>query len=160
VSDDKKNHSPAAEPTACHDRRMTDDAPSALPIRLIVDVANVMGSRPDGWWRDRAGAATRLLDALPPLVGQVVAGPDDRPVFVERVVAVVEGAAKAAADSTGIEVVRAPADGDTAIVSAAQQEVASGTRVLVVTADHGLRARLDDDVLTSGPGWLNALLGR
>ena len=139
---------------------MTGDAPSALPVRLIVDVANVMGSRPDGWWRDRAGAASRLLVTLPPLVGQVVAGPDDRPVLVERIVAVVEGAAKAAAEPTGIEVVRAPADGDTAIVSAAQQEVANGTRVLVVTADRGLRARLDDDVLTSGPGWLNALVGR
>ena len=26
-------------------------------VTIIVDVANVMGSRPDGWWRDRAGAA-------------------------------------------------------------------------------------------------------
>jgi len=29
-----------------------------------VDVANVMGSRPDGWWRDRAGAAVRLYGEL------------------------------------------------------------------------------------------------
>ena len=29
-------------------------------MTIIVDVANVMGSRPDGWWRDRAGAAVRL----------------------------------------------------------------------------------------------------
>jgi 8-oxo-dGTP diphosphatase len=29
-----------------------------------VDVANVMGSRPDGWWRDRAGAAVRLYSEL------------------------------------------------------------------------------------------------
>ncbi|HZB76621.1 MAG TPA: NYN domain-containing protein [Solirubrobacteraceae bacterium] len=27
---------------------------------LIVDGNNVMGARPDGWWRDRAGAAARL----------------------------------------------------------------------------------------------------
>ncbi len=26
----------------------------------MVDVANVMGARADGWWRDRAGAALRL----------------------------------------------------------------------------------------------------
>ena len=26
----------------------------------MVDVANVMGARPDGWWHDRAGAALRL----------------------------------------------------------------------------------------------------
>ena len=30
----------------------------------MVDVANVMGSRPDGWWRDRAGAAVRLYSEL------------------------------------------------------------------------------------------------
>ena len=34
----------------------------------MVDVANVMGSRPDGWWRDRAGAAIRLRDELSPLI--------------------------------------------------------------------------------------------
>ena len=36
---------------------------------LLVDAANVVGARPDGWWRDRAGAARRLVDrlaALPP----------------------------------------------------------------------------------------------
>ena len=32
--------------------------------RLIVDGNNVIGSRPDGWWRDRAGAARRLIRAL------------------------------------------------------------------------------------------------
>ena len=31
---------------------------------LIVDGANVVGSRPDGWWRDRAGAAHRLHEAI------------------------------------------------------------------------------------------------
>jgi 8-oxo-dGTP pyrophosphatase MutT (NUDIX family) len=34
------------------------------PLSIIVDAANVMGSRPDGWWRDRAGAARRLRDQL------------------------------------------------------------------------------------------------
>ncbi|MCL2781231.1 MAG: NUDIX domain-containing protein [Actinomycetia bacterium] len=34
------------------------------PLRLIIDVANVVGSRPDGWWRDRPGAARRLRAAL------------------------------------------------------------------------------------------------
>ncbi|MGD8166828.1 NUDIX hydrolase [Herbiconiux sp. P16] len=36
-------------------------------VRIVVDAANVVGSRPDGWWKDRAGAAARLLarvDAL------------------------------------------------------------------------------------------------
>jgi hypothetical protein len=31
---------------------------------IVVDGANVVGSVPDGWWRDRRGAATRLRDAL------------------------------------------------------------------------------------------------
>ncbi len=32
--------------------------------RLIVDGNNVIGSRPDGWWRDRRGAARRLVARL------------------------------------------------------------------------------------------------
>ncbi|HEX5618469.1 MAG TPA: NYN domain-containing protein [Solirubrobacteraceae bacterium] len=32
--------------------------------RWLVDASNVIGSRPDGWWRDREGATQRLLDAL------------------------------------------------------------------------------------------------
>jgi predicted RNA-binding protein with PIN domain len=31
------------------------------PAHLIVDGNNVMGAAADGWWRDRAGAARRLL---------------------------------------------------------------------------------------------------
>jgi hypothetical protein len=40
------------------------DAGSAARVTIIVDGANVVGSRPDGWWRDRAGAAVRLHDKL------------------------------------------------------------------------------------------------
>jgi uncharacterized protein YaiI (UPF0178 family) len=32
--------------------------------RWIVDASNVIGARPDGWWRDRTGATRRLLAAL------------------------------------------------------------------------------------------------
>jgi hypothetical protein len=38
------------------------------PVTIIVDGANVVGSRPDGWWRDRPGAALRLRDQLARLV--------------------------------------------------------------------------------------------
>jgi predicted RNA-binding protein with PIN domain len=33
-------------------------------MRWLIDASNVIGSRPDGWWRDRQGATQRLLDAL------------------------------------------------------------------------------------------------
>jgi len=33
-------------------------------VTLIVDGNNVMGSRPDGWWRDRGAAARQLADAI------------------------------------------------------------------------------------------------
>ena len=54
---------------------------------LVVDAANVVGSRPDGWWRDRAGAAARLVSALG---AACASGALDGPVVV-----VLEGAARA-----------------------------------------------------------------
>jgi predicted RNA-binding protein with PIN domain len=33
-------------------------------MRWLVDASNVIGSKPDGWWRDREGAARRLIEAL------------------------------------------------------------------------------------------------
>ena len=39
----------------------------AAQSRVFVDGDNVMGSRPDGWWRDRAGAARRLVAEIIPL---------------------------------------------------------------------------------------------
>jgi len=32
--------------------------------RWIVDAMNVIGTRPDGWWKDRRGAIVRLVDQL------------------------------------------------------------------------------------------------
>ena len=61
------------------------------PPLLIVDAANVVGSRPDGWWRDRAGAAARLRDSLAPVAAAGL--PPELPAPVE-VVLVVEGAAR------------------------------------------------------------------
>ena len=40
----------------------------AAQSRVFVDGNNVMGSHPDGWWRDRAGAARRLVAEIIPLV--------------------------------------------------------------------------------------------
>jgi hypothetical protein len=127
---------------------------------LLVDVANVMGSRPDGWWRDRAGAATRLLDRLAALPGRVLDGPDGALVRCVQVVAVVEGQAREVAgpDVPELRVVRAPGSGDDALAAAAAELVAAGEAVLAVTADRGLRARLPEAVAVAGPGWLQARL--
>ena len=66
-------------------------------VMLLVDIANVMGSRPDGWWRDRAAAATRLLSDLERLNGAEVGLPEGlATVRVVQVRAVVEGVAKRA----------------------------------------------------------------
>jgi hypothetical protein len=138
-----------------------------VPV-LVVDVANVMGSRPDGWWRDRAGAATRLMSSLAHLAGIEVAAPGTEPdstsgsgpvriVRIERIVAVIEGRARTAVDPPGVEVVRAPADGDSAIVQVAARLLAAGEVPLVVTADRGLRARLPAGSRIAGPNWLLAL---
>jgi predicted RNA-binding protein with PIN domain len=50
-------------------------ATEAEPGRWLVDGMNVIGSRPDGWWRDRTGAMERLtaeLDALARATGEPV----------------------------------------------------------------------------------------
>jgi 8-oxo-dGTP diphosphatase len=44
----------------------------------VVDVANVMGARADGWWRDRAGAALRLCREVQALAGRET-GPSGSP---------------------------------------------------------------------------------
>jgi len=98
---------------------------------LIVDAANVIGSVPDGWWRDRAGAVRRLRDALAAAAADL---PDD-------VVLVVEGAARGVEPVAGVRVVSAPRSGDDAIVELIEG-APGGTPITVVTADRGLRARV------------------
>jgi 8-oxo-dGTP diphosphatase len=143
------------------------------PLTIIVDVANVMGSRPDGWWRDRAGAARRLRDQLAGLAADgLPALPESMPAPVlERwfpeFVLVVEGAARslAAAHATGardhgaaeppdgrIRVVAAPGSGDDTIAALAGD--LEGRR-LVVTADRQLRERcVAAGASVTGPSWL------
>ena len=130
-------------------------------VVLVVDIANVMGSVPDGWWRDRAGAATRLLKGLAPLNGAEVAHPaGPGAVRIAEIHAVLEGAAKRAEGPPAVAVLRAAKDGDSEIVDEAGRLTGSGKIPLVVTADRGLRSRLPEQALIAGPGWLNRLLGR
>jgi 8-oxo-dGTP diphosphatase len=153
------------------------------PVTIVVDVANVMGSRPDGWWRDRAGAAVRLHAEITRLAasGRAILG--DEPGKpgedeAERAggpgfVMVLEGAANAAAARLApaqaepeaglrpvrpgeVRVVQAPGSGDDAIVAVVRQ--LSGRRV-VVTADRELRERcVAAGAEIRGPGWLLGLL--
>ena len=59
---------------------------------VVVDVANVMGARADGWWRDRAGAARRLCLEVKALAGR----PDGSAPEVAAWVLVLEGQAREA----------------------------------------------------------------
>jgi hypothetical protein len=132
-----------------------------LDVVLLVDIANVMGSRPDGWWRDRAAAATRLLNELAPLDGAEASLPAGLgPVRISEIRAVVEGAAKRAEGPEVVVLVPADTDGDNKIVEESIRLTASGKTPLVVTADRGLRRRLPEQALIAGPGWLNHLLER
>jgi predicted RNA-binding protein with PIN domain len=47
--------------------------------RLIVDGMNVIGARPDGWWRDRDGAVRRLVEQLRALDEPIAVVLDGRP---------------------------------------------------------------------------------
>jgi predicted RNA-binding protein with PIN domain len=52
-------------------------------MRWLVDGMNVIGSRPDGWWRDRPGAMRRLVDELEQLDGEVAVVFDGKPFDLE-----------------------------------------------------------------------------
>jgi hypothetical protein len=119
-------------------------------VLIVVDSANVVGSVPDGWWRDRVGATERLRDAL------ALAGPAALPGAGDNaeLVLVVEGAARGVAAVPGIRVVAADGAGDDAIVELLRRE-AGGGEVVVVTADRGLRDRVTElGARVVGPGTL------
>ncbi len=102
-------------------------------LLVIVDAANVVGSVPDGWWRDRRGAAERLRDRL------AADGVPGRPRPLE-IVLVVEGAARGVETVPGVRVESAPGSGDDHMVELVAG--AGGRPVLVVTADRELRRRV------------------
>ncbi|HEX5405179.1 MAG TPA: SAM-dependent methyltransferase [Pseudonocardiaceae bacterium] len=129
----------AARPAVCSARCGMAD-----PL-LVVDAANVVGSVPDGWWRDRAGAATRLRDSLASVAAQGIQGavPDWLRIPPIDVVLVVEGAARGVPASDTVRVVAASGSGDDTIVEVTATEGA-GRHVAVVTADRELRARVTE----------------
>ncbi|MFD8453335.1 MULTISPECIES: NTP pyrophosphohydrolase [Streptomyces] len=111
---------------------MEDD----VPLLVIVDAANVVGSVPDGWWRDRRGAAERLRDRLAADGVPGRAGPVE-------VVLVVEGAARGVESVPGVRVESAPGSGDDRMVELVAG-AADDRAVLVVTADRELRRRVTE----------------
>jgi 8-oxo-dGTP diphosphatase len=152
-----------------------------VPVTMIVDGANVMGSRADGWWRDRAGAMARLYGELTALAaGGIARLPDDgdggdEPAldrWYPAIVLVVEGKARAVLDRVprgagreagaartagDVRVVAAPGEGDDTIAALAAE--LPGRR-FVVTADRELRRRcVAAGAAVTGPRWLTALLG-
>ena len=131
-----------------------------------------MGSRPDGWWRDRPGAALRLHAELAAQSHPVLPG-DTEPA---ELVMVLEGATKAAASrieaqaseaqaseaqaseaqANPVRVVQAAGSGDDAIVALVRE--LPGRRA-VVTADRELRRRCEAaGAEVFGPSWLFGLL--
>jgi predicted RNA-binding protein with PIN domain len=80
-------------------------------VRWYVDASNVIGSRPDGWWRDRAGATERLLDAARAYVDRT---------GDELVVVLDAGPRELAREEPGMTVVLAPRRGR----DAADEEIA------------------------------------
>ncbi|MFF0226346.1 NTP pyrophosphohydrolase [Streptomyces sp. NPDC004629] len=104
-------------------------------VLVVVDGANVVGSVPDGWWRDRKGAAERLRDRL------AADGLPGRPTPVE-IVLVVEGAARDVESVPGVRVEAAAGSGDDRVV----ELVAGCPRRprLVITADRELRRRVTE----------------
>jgi predicted RNA-binding protein with PIN domain len=106
-----------------------------LVAEWIVDGNNVMGARPDGWWRDRPGAQRRLVERL-----EAFAEARDEPVTV-----IFDGAEHDAGGGIRVAVRfarrsgRDAADDDLAALVARHPDPASLT---VVTSDAALAARV------------------
>jgi predicted RNA-binding protein with PIN domain len=109
--------------------------PYRVFVRWIVDGMNVIGSRPDGWWKDRGRAMVALVERLDRWAS--VQG-DDVTVVFERPPAT-------AITSSAIEVAYAPKaaanSADDQIVRLVQAD-ARPQEIRVVTSDKGLTNRV------------------
>lgn len=130
---------------------MTDAPRRSGRLVLVVDGANVVGARPDGWWRDRAGAAARLHGRL------AVAD-----TTYDEIVLVLEGQAKGgvpAGRDAHLRTVHAPRDGDATITAQVDGATAKGHQVVVVTADRLLARTVElRGARVMSPTWLLSLL--
>jgi predicted RNA-binding protein with PIN domain len=110
-------------------------------VRWIVDGMNVIGSRPDGWWRDRGRAMATLIERLEQWAA--TEGADVTVVFerppsppIESSTINVAHAPAAAANSADDEIVRlVQADSDPAQIRVATSDRALSERVRASGAD-------------------------
>ncbi len=119
---------------------------------VVVDAANVIGSVPDGWWKDRRAAAVRLRDKIDALVaaGNTVRTgffglpetevPGLTSAFPEWLL-VTEGVARGIDSGQHVRVVDAEEVGDDQIVAEVERATAAGACVSVVTSDAELKVR-------------------
>ncbi len=117
---------------------------------LLVDAANVVGSRPTGWWKDRPGAARTFVGRVR---AAAASGVLPTPVVVVLEGAAIRGVEEGTAD--GVEVVHARGEGDDTLAALAAALTGAGKLVTLVSADRelGQRARrAGSDV--AGPTWL------
>lgn len=118
---------------------------------LLIDAANVVGSRPNGWWRDRPGAARVFVNQVRAAVGSGR--------LAEPVVVVLEGAARRGAEAGfahGVTVVHASGSGDDALLAVTADAVGP---VTLVSADRALCRQAEElGAEVARPGWLIDLL--
>lgn len=127
-----------------------------VPLRVLLDTANVLGSRPNGWWKDRAGSTGALLTSLAETLPRTVELPGGQYGWLTRIEAVLEGEARSAVvDDPRTPTILADGSGDDTLADQARLD---GDLTALVTADRGLRNRLPDSVQVLTPstvlGWL------
>ena len=126
-------------------------------LRVLLDTANVLGSRPDGWWRDRSGATAALLSSLAAALPRTVELPGGGFGWLPQVEAVLEGEARNARFEDGrVPVIHASGSGDDELARRAHD---GGTLTALVTADRGLQQRLPTDVRVLSPSTVLSWLG-